>query len=111
MYNENQEQEMENQMRNDILRRLTAVETRIEKLENQIVQYGIVDATLTAELKSLKTDFTNLKAEVLEVIKNQTEKIWDLIYKSWKLIMLLVTIIIALVGVKLAPEILKAITM
>lgn len=98
---------MDSQTEKDILRRLTIVENEIKTLEEKIIQCGINDATITAELQSLRNDFNSLKADVLMTIKDHTDRTWKLIERSWKMIVVLISVIILMVGVKIGPEILK----
>lgn len=100
--------EFTEEMTADVMRRLNTVERRIDKIEDQIAQYGIADATLTVELKSLRADFAELKEEVLTTVKEQTSKTWKLIEKLWTIIIVLISSLLLVAGVKIAPDLLKS---
>lgn len=81
----------------EILRRLRILERKVDDLEKLATDSRIEDSDLRGELNQLRTEFTNMKDDVMGQIANFTEKVW-------KLIFVLVFIIALLAGVKEVPK-------
>lgn len=98
----------------DILRRIDKIEDRIDDMETKLEKQSKTDLVMNAEMRALrkdigglKEDFTGLKSDVLITVQSHADKTWDLINKSWKIVMALIAIIVIFAGIKLSPEILK----
>ena len=91
----------------ELVRRVSNVEDRIEKLEGKVEKINVVDVGVKSDIKSLKTEFSNVKNDVLATLQDHNEKTWKLTDKLGKIIVVLLIAILLLVGIKIAPEILK----
>jgi len=91
----------------ELVRRVSNVEDRIEKLEGKVEKLNAVDVEVKSDIKSLKTEFSNVKNDVLATLQGHNEKTWKLMDKLGKIIVVLLIAILLLVGIKIAPEILK----
>ena len=91
----------------ELVRRVSSVEDRIEKLEGKVEKMNVVDVEVKSDIKSLKAEFSNVKNDVLATLQDHNEKTWKLMDKLGKIIVILLIVILLLVGVKIAPEIIK----
>ena len=91
----------------ELVRRVSSVEDRIEKLEGKVKKMNVVDVEVKSDIKSLRTEFSNVKNDVLATLQDHNEKTWKLMDKLGKIIVVLLIAILLLVGIKIAPEILK----
>lgn len=92
----------------DVLRRVNNIEERMDKMEEKLIVQMETDVEMKADMKAMRTEFTGLKNDVLMTVKDHTDKTWALINRSWKVIMILIAIIVLFSGVKMGPEIIKA---
>lgn len=93
---------------NNVIRRIEKIEVKMERMEEELNRQGRTDAVMHAEFKSLREDFNSLKSDVLLTIKENTDRTWNLINKCLRIIMVLISVVVAVAGIKLGPEILKA---
>lgn len=91
----------------ELVRRVSSVEDRIEKLEGKVEKMNVVDVEVKSDIKSLKAEFSNVKNDVLATLQDHNEKTWKLMDKLGKIIVILLIVILLLVGVKITPEIIK----
>ena len=91
----------------ELVQRVSSVEVRIEKLEGKVEKMNVVDMEVKSDIKSLRTEFSNVKNDVLATLQDHNEKTWKLMDKLGKIIVVLLIVILALVGIKIAPEIMK----
>ena len=91
----------------ELVRRVSSVEDRIEKLEGKVEKMNVVDVGVKSDIKSLRTEFSNVKNDVLTTLQDHNEKTWKLMDKLGKIVVVLLIAILALVGIKIAPEIMK----
>lgn len=91
----------------ELVRRVSSVEDRIEKLEGKVKKMNVVDVEVKSDIKSLRAEFSNVKNDVLATLQDHNEKTWKLMDKLGKIIVVLLIVILLLVGIKIAPEILK----
>ena len=91
----------------ELVRRVSSVEDRIEKLEGKVEKMNVVDVEVKSDIKSLRAEFSNVKNDVLATLQDHNEKTWKLMDKLGKIIVILLIVILLLVGVKITPEIIK----
>lgn len=91
----------------DVLRRVRALEYQVVDLNKKMQAGEVCDAETKADIKNLSKDFESLKVDILGTVREHTDKTWKLIDKGLKIIIVLVIFILAIVGVKVGPEILK----
>jgi len=91
----------------ELVRRVSSVEDRIEKLEGKVEKMNVVDVEVKSDIKGLRAEFSNVKNDVLATLQDHNEKTWKLMDKLGKIIVVLLIVILLLVGIKIAPEILK----
>lgn len=92
----------------DVLRRLEKIEGRLDQIDRVINEQGKTDAVMDSEFKALRNEFASLKSEVVITIKDHTERTWELMHKCFRVIMVLISIIVAFAGIKLGPDIIQA---
>lgn len=92
----------------DVLHRVHAIEERMDKIEDKLIKQGETDVEMKSDLKAMRNEFNGLKSDVLMTVKEHTDKTWNLINRSWKIIMVLIAIIVLFSGIKMGPEIIKA---
>jgi hypothetical protein len=92
----------------DVLHRVHAIEERMDKIEDKLIKQGEADVEMKSDMKAMRNEFNGLKSDVLMTVKDHTDKTWNLINRSWKIIMVLIAIIVLFSGVKMGPEIIKA---
>jgi septal ring factor EnvC (AmiA/AmiB activator) len=95
----------------DLIRRIDTLEKKVTELEDKVNQQEIVDAEIKGEIKSLSREFESVKTEVLQLVKDHTDRTWKLVDKSWKIIVTLVSIILVVAGVKISPDLLRMLKM
>lgn len=88
-------------------RRVTGLEDKVSRIDDKLVTETLNKVELQQDIKHLKDEFANLKADVLSSIKGYTDNTWKLMDKQWKVIIMLIIVLIALVGVRFGPEIIK----
>lgn len=98
--------ENEHQVSN-ILRRIDTLENQLGLIEVQLNNKDVKDSVLQEKFLSLEYQFTSMKTEVITTLNLHAEKTWSLIYKGMKIIIILVSIVCLMAGVKVLPEILK----
>ena len=76
--------------------RLQAIEYRLERVEDQLVNDAIPHALTAAEVGRLRQDFAEIKTDIAAQLKDFTNK-------TWKLIFALLIIMAALMGIKSIP--------
>lgn len=97
-----------NEQHEDVLRRLDIIERRIYKAEKAIAEQDKADLQVSMEMHALRQDFISLRGDVLETLKTYTERTWQLVDGSVKLIVILVILVVAITtGLKFGPELLK----
>ena len=97
-----------NEQHEDVLRRLNTIEKKLYSIEREIISQDKTDIVISGDLKALREDFISLRADVLTTLKSYTERTWQLVDNSVKLIVVLVVLVVALTtGLKFGPELLK----
>ncbi|MCK9444982.1 MAG: hypothetical protein M0Q14_10710 [Tissierellaceae bacterium] len=91
----------------DMLRRIQDMETRINNLEKEMNNQAIADAKIITSFESIKEEFDRLREDVLCTIKGHTDNIWKLIHRGIYAIGFLILVILALVGIKIGPELIN----
>lgn len=82
----------------DVLRRIDTLERKVDDLEERVSNQDVVDAEIKGDIKTLRVEFTNLKADIMKQISTFTTN-------TWKLIFVLVALVAVLVGIKELPGI------
>lgn len=92
-------------MDEQVRERFIKVENRMDKMEEELKAQGKTDVAVLEQMKALRNDYASLKADVLLTVKEHTDRTWKLINTTFKVIMVLISIIVAFAGLKLGPEI------
>lgn len=91
----------------DILRRLQDMEKRIGLMEDEMKSQAIADIKIITNFESIKEEFDRLRTDILCTIKGHTDNTWKLIHRGVYAIGFLIVVILALVGIKIGPELLN----
>lgn len=87
--------------------KLKSMEKSIAVLNKEMHEREKVDIVVQAELENLSESLNSFKTEMTGIMLKQNERIWGLIKTGAITIIVLIVCILAIVGVKVTPEILK----
>lgn len=92
----------------DMMYRINFLSDRLDKIEAQMTNTHECNIALRSEVRAMREEFSSLKTDVLITVQDHTDKTWKLINNAWRIITVLIGIIILFSGVKMGPELLKA---
>lgn len=94
----------------ELAKKVDKLESQVDEIKDTLDEHSLTDVRLEEQLKGIKTEFLNIKQDVITTLNDHSQKTWKLIDKGIKIICILVGIICTMAGVKLLPEVLKILT-
>ena len=91
-----------------INQKIESLEDEIKKIHTTLHEYEMVDVKLTQSIQSLEAQLLGIKQDVIKTVEDNSRRTWELINKGIKIIIILVSFICLLAGIKIAPDLLKA---